>query len=71
MIFIRFALWCRNGLRVKIQTILVNGGTGFTVRDTTPEALVPLFDKAIGGMAQLFRYYSLQTIGTLTFNLGR
>ncbi|MBR9923428.1 MAG: molybdenum cofactor biosynthesis protein B [Gammaproteobacteria bacterium] len=52
--------------RKEIQTILVNGGTGFTARDTTPEALVPLFDKAIEGYGELFRYYSLQTIGTST-----
>ncbi len=35
--------------RTDIQVILVNGGTGFTARDTTPEALIPLFDKAIEG----------------------
>lgn len=52
--------------RPDIQAILVNGGTGFTVRDTTPEALTPLFDKAIEGYGELFRYYSLQTIGTAT-----
>lgn len=52
--------------RPGIQAILVNGGTGFTVRDTTPEALSPLFDKAIEGYGELFRYYSLQTIGTAT-----
>lgn len=52
--------------RPDIQTILVNGGTGFTSRDTTPEALIPLFDKAIEGYGELFRQYSLQTIGTAT-----
>ncbi|MCS2609258.1 molybdenum cofactor biosynthesis protein B [Halomonas dongshanensis] len=49
-----------------IQVILVNGGTGFTLRDTTPEALTPLFDKVVEGYGELFRYYSLQTIGTAT-----
>lgn len=52
--------------RTDIQAILVNGGTGFTARDTTPEALTPLFDKAIEGYGELFRYYSLKTIGTAT-----
>lgn len=52
--------------RIDIHAILVNGGTGFTARDTTPEALMPLFDKAVEGYGELFRHYSLQTIGTAT-----
>lgn len=52
--------------RTDIQAILVNGGTGFSVRDTTPEALAPLFDKGIEGYGELFRHYSLKTIGTAT-----
>lgn len=52
--------------RTDTQVILVNGGTGFTTRDTTPEALIPLFDKAIEGYGELFRHYSLKTIGTAT-----
>ena len=52
--------------RADIHAILVNGGTGFANRDTTPEALIPLFDKAIEGYGELFRYYSLKTIGTAT-----
>lgn len=52
--------------RTDIQAILVNGGTGFTTRDTTPEALIPLFDTAIEGYGELFRHYSLKTIGTAT-----
>lgn len=53
-------------VRDDIQAILVNGGTGFTPRDTTPEALAPLFDKAIDGYGELFRQRSLATIGTST-----
>ncbi|MBT2771141.1 molybdenum cofactor biosynthesis protein B [Halomonas sp. ISL-60] len=52
--------------RADIHAILVNGGTGFTTRDTTPEALIPLFDKAIEGYGELFRHYSLKAIGTAT-----
>jgi molybdopterin adenylyltransferase len=52
--------------RTDIHAILVNGGTGFTARDTTPEALIPLFDKAIEGYGELFRHYSLKIIGTAT-----
>ncbi|QFU00213.1 Molybdenum cofactor biosynthesis protein B [Halomonas sp. THAF5a] len=53
-------------VRDDVQVILVNGGTGFTPRDTTPEALAPLFDKAIDGYGELFRQRSLATIGTST-----
>jgi len=53
-------------VRDDIQVILVNGGTGFTPRDTTPEALTPLFDKAVEGYGELFRHLSLATIGTST-----
>ncbi len=51
---------------VDVQAILVTGGTGFTARDTTPEALTPLFDKAIEGYGELFRQLSYEEIGTST-----
>lgn len=53
-------------VRDDVQVILVNGGTGFTVRDTTPEALAPLFDRAIDGYGELFRQLSYDSIGTST-----
>ena len=49
-----------------IQAILITGGTGFTGRDSTPEALTPLFDKQVEGFGELFRYLSFQEIGTST-----
>ncbi len=49
-----------------IQAVLVTGGTGFTARDSTPEALSPLFDKAVEGFGELFRYLSFKEIGTST-----
>lgn len=49
-----------------IQVILVTGGTGFSGRDSTPEAVEPLFDKSIDGFGELFRYLSYQEIGTST-----
>lgn len=49
-----------------IQVVLVTGGTGFTSRDTTPEALLPLFDKEIEGFGELFRHISYLEIGTST-----
>ncbi|MGB1261942.1 MAG: molybdenum cofactor biosynthesis protein B [Cognaticolwellia sp.] len=49
-----------------IQVILTTGGTGFTARDNTPEALLPLFDKNIEGFGEVFRAISLTEIGTST-----
>ena len=46
--------------------MLTTGGTGFTGRDSTPEALIPLFDKAIDGFGELFREVSYQEIGSST-----
>lgn len=50
----------------KIDAVLVTGGTGFTHRDSTPEALSVLFDKAVDGFGELFRYLSYKEIGTST-----
>lgn len=49
-----------------IHVILITGGTGFSSRDSTPEALLPLFDKTIDGFGELFRQLSWQEIGTST-----
>jgi molybdenum cofactor biosynthesis protein B len=49
-----------------IHAIITTGGTGFTGRDSTPEALSPLFDKVIDGFGELFRHLSLADIGTST-----
>lgn len=49
-----------------VQVVLVTGGTGFTARDTTPEALSILFDREVEGFGELFRQISYQEIGTST-----
>lgn len=49
-----------------IDGILVTGGTGFTGRDSTPEALLPLLDKQMPGFGELFRALSFEEIGTST-----
>ena len=49
-----------------IHAIISTGGTGFTGRDSTPEAVTPLFDKLIDGFGELFRHLSLADIGTST-----
>ena len=50
----------------QVQTVLITGGTGFSGRDSTPEAVSVLFDKAIDGFGELFRAISYQEIGTST-----
>lgn len=49
-----------------VHAVISTGGTGFTGRDSTPEALSPLFDKEIDGFGELFRHLSLTDIGTST-----
>lgn len=50
--------------RQDVQLVLTTGGTGFSGRDVTPEAVEPLFDKRMEGFSVLFHQYSASTIGT-------
>jgi len=50
----------------EVQVVISTGGTGITGRDTTPEAVAPLFDKTIPGFGELFRWVSFTEIGTST-----
>lgn len=49
-----------------VEAIVSTGGTGLTGRDITPEAVIPLFDKAIDGFGELFRSLSYELIKTST-----
>lgn len=48
------------------QVVLITGGTGFAGRDSTIEAMTPLFDKTVVGFGELFRQISFEEIGTST-----
>lgn len=47
-----------------VHGVLITGGTGFTGRDSTPEAVLPLLDKEMPGFGELFRAVSFEEIDT-------
>jgi molybdopterin adenylyltransferase len=51
---------------VNTHAVLITGGTGFSGRDSTPEAVRPLFDKDIEGFGEVFRALSYAEIGSST-----
>jgi molybdopterin adenylyltransferase len=50
----------------KIDVIITTGGTGFTGRDVTPEAVEPLFEKRMDGFSTAFHMVSYPKIGSST-----
>ena len=55
--------WCANA---DIDVVITTGGTGFTGRDVTPEALEPLFEKRMDGFSAIFHRLSFEKIGVST-----
>ncbi|OLP58720.1 molybdenum cofactor biosynthesis protein B [Xaviernesmea oryzae] len=49
-----------------VDVVITTGGTGFTGRDVTPEALEPLFEKRMDGFSVLLHHLSYEKIGTST-----
>lgn len=59
----RVLAWSRDPA---IDVVITTGGTGFTGRDVTPEALEPIFEKRMDGFSEVFHRISYDKIGTST-----
>jgi molybdopterin adenylyltransferase len=55
--------WTRD---TAVDVVITTGGTGFTGRDVTPEALEPIFEKRMDGFSAVFHRISYEKIGTST-----
>ncbi|HVU30277.1 MAG TPA: molybdenum cofactor biosynthesis protein B [Sphingomicrobium sp.] len=59
----RVRAWVRDD---RIDVIISTGGTGFSPRDVTPEAVKPLFRREMDGFSVLFHQASFGTVGFST-----
>ncbi len=50
----------------EVEIVLSTGGTGFTTRDVTPEAVMPLLRRVMDGFSVVFHQASMGTIGIST-----
>ena len=50
----------------EIDAVIATGGTGVTGRDVTPEAFARVWEKEIPGFGEMFRWVSMQKIGSST-----
>lgn len=54
----------------QVDLVLTSGGTGFSVRDRTPEATLAVADRNAPGIAEAIRYYSMQVTGRAMLSRG-
>ncbi len=59
----RLREWIADG---EVDVVIATGGTGVTGRDVTPEAFEAVYEKDIPGFGEMFRWLSMQKIGTST-----
>lgn len=50
----------------QVQVVLITGGTGFSGRDSTPEAVECLLERRVDGFGELFRALSILDVGAST-----
>ncbi len=58
----------RHWIQDEVDIVVVTGGTGIGPRDVTPEALCPLIDKLLPGIAQTLAHYSQDRKRTAMFS---
>lgn len=56
--------------RLKVDLILTTGGTGFSLRDRTPEATMAVADRMAPGIAEAIRAYSMQITNRAMLSRG-
>lgn len=56
--------------RLKVDLILTTGGTGFSLRDRTPEATMAVADRIAPGIAEAIRAYSMQITNRAMLSRG-
>ena len=66
MMTLQFKTLLKKWIDEKVEVVITTGGTGFTGKDVTVEAVTPLFDKTMDGFSAAFHNISFETIGSST-----